>query len=158
MGSISKEESVKLRRNNDRLVLQTEDLRSALTTYRNLYDTAVMQTKVMRLTIEKVKNDQDSMFETVKELQAGSDQNSTIGKLYHHVMVSRWNEGQTNQKLESILDEKRKLKLQEASFEALMDERSKEILDTNDLFRDTVFSYEKQISELKGKILPTVNL
>lgn len=49
------------------------DLNSALTTYRNLYDTAVMQTKTMKLTIEKIKNDHETLLNTIKDLQSISD-------------------------------------------------------------------------------------
>jgi hypothetical protein len=72
-GAISREESEKLKRSHDQMKLQMEDLRSALTTYRNLYDTAITQTKVMRLTIEKIKNDSDVLHTTIKELQSASD-------------------------------------------------------------------------------------
>lgn len=50
-----------------------------------------------------------------------------IGKLFHQVMVSRWNEGQTNQKYEKLLDDLRRLKLEEKSFEAILKERHDEI-------------------------------
>lgn len=131
-------------------------MNAALTTYRNLYDTAVTQTKIMRLTIEKVKNDQDTLLQTIKELQASSDQNSAIGKLYHHVMVSRWNEGQTNQKFEKLLDELRKYKLEQASYETYMADKQEELQEQTNLFRETVLNYEKQVSELKNRMLPTV--
>lgn len=57
----------------DQMKLQVVDLNSALTTYRNLYDTAVMQTKTMKLTIEKIKNDHETLLNTIKDLQSISD-------------------------------------------------------------------------------------
>lgn len=41
-----------------------------------------------------------------------------IGKLYHHLMVARWHEAQTNRKYEKILDELRRLKLEAESFDS----------------------------------------
>ena len=40
-GSISKEEGQRLKKINDQLNLKNEELKSALNTYHNLYDTAV---------------------------------------------------------------------------------------------------------------------
>ena len=58
-----------------------------------------------------------------------------IGKLFHQVMVSRWNEGQTNQKYEKLLDDLRRLKLEEKSFEAILKERHDEIQEQTSIFR-----------------------
>lgn len=58
-------------------------------------------------------------------------------------MISRWNEGQTNQKYEKLLDEIRRLKLEEASFEAILKDKQEEIQDQSSIFRDTILAYEK---------------
>jgi hypothetical protein len=73
-------------------------------------------------------------------------------------MVSRWNEGQTNQKYEKLLDDIRRLKLEEASYETAMKEKQDELQEQTSLFRETILAYEKQVSELKVKLLPTVTL
>lgn len=56
------------------------------------------------------------------------------------------------------MDDLRRLKLEEASYETLMKEKSDEIQEQTQLFRETIHSYEKQVSELKAKLLPTVTL
>lgn len=58
-------------------------------------------------------------------------------------MISRWNEGQTNQRYEKMLDELRRLKLEEASYEAILKSNTEEIQEQTSLFRDTIISYEK---------------
>ncbi|CAD8054955.1 unnamed protein product [Paramecium primaurelia] len=157
-GALSREESEKLTKQIEQQRLTISDQNSAITTYRQLYDTAVMQTKSMKLTIEKIKNDSDTMQQTIKELQAISDQNMMIGKLYHHLMVARWHEAQTNQKYEKVLDELRKLKLQSESYDTTILKQSQEIIQQNTIFSEQIRSYEQQITELKLKILPTVTL
>ena len=72
-GAISKEESEKIKKTNDLLKMREVDLNAALTTFRSLYENAVNQAKVMRLTVEKVRNESENQFSIIKELESGSD-------------------------------------------------------------------------------------
>lgn len=68
--------------------------------------------KILKLSLEKRKNEVIVFQDTIKTLQMNGDDHALIGKLQHQVMVSRWNEGQTNKKFENLVDEIRALKLE----------------------------------------------
>lgn len=72
----------------------------------------------MKLSLEKRKSEVNTYQETIKSLQMSSEEHALIGKLQHQVMVSRWNEGQTNKKFEELIDEIRALKLEKGNIEA----------------------------------------
>lgn len=82
-GSISKEEADKQRLRCDKMLTENAELKAACHTYKTLYEAAVDQIKVLKLTQEKRKNEVEVMREAIKELQATNDERMLIGKLYH---------------------------------------------------------------------------
>ena len=62
-------------------------------------------------------------------MQSISESNMTIGKLYHHLMISRWHEAQTNMKYQKLIEELRRLKMSNETYDALVLEKSEEILE-----------------------------
>ncbi|CAD8069511.1 unnamed protein product [Paramecium sonneborni] len=61
-----------------------------------ILDTAVMQTKSMKLIKEKMI--QILCNRKLKNCRQYQDQNIMIGKFYHHLMIARWHKAQINQK------------------------------------------------------------
>ena len=111
-GVLPKEQADKIKKLNEKMSLDWSDLQASRKTFKNLYEYSVGQVKILKLAVEKKKNETEVLQNTVKELQTTSDENALVGKLQHELMVSKWNEGVVNKKYESILDENRQIKME----------------------------------------------
>lgn len=111
-GAVPKELADKLKKTNQKMALDWGDLQASRKTFKNLYEYSVGQIKVLKISIEKRKNEGEVFQATIKELQMTSDEHALIGKLQHELMVSKWNEGLVNKKYETVIDENRQFKLE----------------------------------------------
>ena len=134
--TISREESERLQYKNDQLTLENVELKAALTTFKNLYEVSVNHTKTMRMVLERGKHETEQLQLALRDLQATADEKALIGKLYHQVMVSRWNEGQMNKKFDGQMDLLRKFKIEAASIQTQLGEREEEIIEVYALLRE----------------------
>jgi len=77
----------------------------------------------LKLILERRKDENENLVNAVRELSSQSDEQKRLGKLYHLVMLSRWQEAALSRKYESILQDNRYLRQNLLNTEtALIDE------------------------------------
>lgn len=157
-GAIPRELADKLKKVNEKMALDWADLQASRKTFKNLYEYSVSQVKILKLSIEKRKNEGEVLQATVKDLQMTTDENALVGKLQHELMVSKWNEGVVNKKYESILDDNRQIRLEIEEVEVELHDREAEIVSIHNAYSEKVNILERTLTDTKLKILPTISL
>ena len=136
---------------SDKLSLENVELRSALQTFRNLYECSIDTCKTLKIVIEKNRSELSNYKGTIRDLQSSSDEKNLIGKLYHQVMLSKWREGQIAHKYERYIDENRKFKMEIKSVDVKIHEKEDEISEIFAFYNEKVLELEKQTDTLKMK-------
>jgi len=157
-GTLPKEIADKIKKINEKMSLDWADLQASRKTFKNLYEHSVSQVKILKLAVEKRKNESEVLQATVKDLQMVSDENALVGKLQHELMVSKWNEGVVNKKYESILDDNRQIRLEIEEVEVELHNREAEIVSIHNAYSEKVNILERSLTEVKLKILPTISV
>jgi len=150
-GAIPKDRAVQLIKLNEKLSLERSELKRNMITFKNLYESSVGQIKILKLALEKKKNEVEVFQNTIKDLQALSDEAALVGKLQHELMLSKWNEGVANKKYETALDENRQLKIELQSFEAKFLEKEDEVVSIHNAYREKVAILEKNLADAQVK-------
>lgn len=60
--------------------------------------------------IERKKDENENLINTVRDLQSYSEDKTRLGKLVYIVMLSRWQEAAINKKYDMILSENKELR------------------------------------------------
>lgn len=80
--------------------------------YKNLHNVVCEQVKSLKLMIERRKDENESLHQSVREMAAESMDNSKMDKLRYVVMLSRWQEAAVNKKYDMKINECNVLKTQ----------------------------------------------
>ena len=80
--------------------------------YKTMTDVISDQTKGLKLMIERKKDENENLFNAVRELQSQSVDQQRLGKLYYVVMLSRWQEAAVNKKYDMTLSENKQLRME----------------------------------------------
>ncbi|KRX05015.1 hypothetical protein PPERSA_06649 [Pseudocohnilembus persalinus] len=157
---ISKDESDRLTSYKQAMLIENSELKAALSTFKSLYLASVDQVKVKKLTLEKRQHQKQIMQElmdNIKKEQATSDDKSLIGKLYHQLMISRWQQGEINKKYDNIYDENQQDKIKIQNFEKECNDKEDELIYIHSEYNMLKRKLENEINLLEGKIIPTVS-
>lgn len=157
-GSIPKKEADVLKLEYDRITIENAALRAANNTFRNLYQAALHQTSVLRLTLEKYRSEVSTFKQIIKDLQGAGDKEAMIGKLYYSLMVSKWKESEVNKKYDEVFTEFRKVTISLQSFEEKLDAKDDEIYELHAIYREKILDNEQNIKELRLKVIPTITV
>ena len=155
---ISKEESGKLIQRNESLRINNSQLTGALNTLRNLYEAAVNEAKNLKLSSARNQDEINQLRAAVMDLQSESDEKTLIGKLYKTNLNMKWSEANTNQRYDLLLDEMRKLKIENSKLEARLKSRDDELYEMQSAFTEKLMIVETQLKEARISILPTLSI
>lgn len=155
--AISKNEAQQLKTTNEKNKIIMQEQKSKLVTFDNLYTYAVDHIKVLKVTLEKKKHETDTMHDTIKDLQSVDDEKSLIGRLHHRVMITQWELGETNKKYSRMCDNTNQLEIELKNKETEWHDLWEDFIQLSLELKNQQRESELQISDLKGKILPTVN-
>ena len=104
-GAVSKEESVQMSVQIDRLQTQLVEARAAMNTFRKMFEVVGSQCESLKITYARRKDEQESLRDALRELQSENDHNLKVGHLFQIVMLSRWQEAAANKKYQGSLVE-----------------------------------------------------
>ena len=116
-GKISKQESERLKYENEIFRKEVIECKAALHTYKNLYETSVFRIKSFTIQVERRRDETVQMRMCIRDLQINSADQQLIGKLYYILMLSRWQEAGANKKYEITLNDVKKLRSELYSIE-----------------------------------------
>ena len=88
--SISKEQSEQIQQKNITLMTELRETKSAMLSYKNLHSVVVEQVKSLKLLVERRKDENESLQQTVREMASESVDKTNIDKHRYIVMLSRW--------------------------------------------------------------------
>lgn len=108
--SISKVDSEKIQKANIALKLEVQETRSALLSYKNMHNIVCEQVKSLKLMHERGKDENESLIQTLRDVQAESFEKQKFAKMYYVVMLSRWQEAAVNKKYDMKINECKELK------------------------------------------------
>jgi len=100
---ISREESIKLKQKYEITEKELLDKEAAMHTYKSMYEALLQQMKSLELALGRRLDESLELHKTLLSLQSKDDTKNLIGKLYFVIMLSRWQEGNTNRKYEAAL-------------------------------------------------------
>eukprot|EP01017_Pseudomicrothorax_dubius_P040838 TRINITY_DN6464_c0_g2_i2.p1 TRINITY_DN6464_c0_g2~~TRINITY_DN6464_c0_g2_i2.p1 ORF type:complete len:635 (-),score=204.55 TRINITY_DN6464_c0_g2_i2:36-1940(-) len=145
-----------LRALNDKMRSEVTQLRAANDSFRELYEAAVHQVKVLKMTNERRLGETEALEIAIKDLQSNSDEKVLIGKLHHQLLFLKYNEGVLGKKYEASLDELRRKNKELVSLENRTQIKENEWIEMTDLFVERVRVLERTMNEMRGKIQPTL--
>lgn len=125
--------------------------------YKNLHNVVCEQVKSLKLLIERRKDENESLHQSVREMAAESMDNSKMDKLRYVVMLSRWQEAAVNKKYDMKINECNALKTQliekDDEIRSLEVQRENHQNDTGRLVSENQ-SLRKQLARAKILFLP----
>jgi Ca2+-binding EF-hand superfamily protein/chromosome segregation ATPase len=155
---IPKEQAAALKAMNENLRIESTQLRSALDTFRNLHEAAVREAKSLRLSVGRSDDEIIHLRKEIRELQALSDENALIGKLFNQVLTEKWTEASFNRKYDQIIDDFRKSQLKVQNLEKKVADKENEIMNLHIAKDEHNKQLNRQLFEARMSILPTVTL
>lgn len=88
--SMPKKEADHLKHKNDQLQTELVETRAAMLSYKNMNETISDQVKGLKLILERKKDENENLVNSIKELSSQSEEHKRLSKLYLLVMLSRW--------------------------------------------------------------------
>jgi Ca2+-binding EF-hand superfamily protein len=104
-GGVKREDVSKLEMVNDNLSREVTVLRVGLNTFKDLYKSCSRQIQILNVKSQRNDDEVDTYKKAVKDLQADSNQNALIGKLYYSLLISRWREAASLRKYDDFINE-----------------------------------------------------
>lgn len=155
--SIDKDASEKILKENISVKTELRETRSAMLSYKNLHNVVCEQVKSLKMIIERRKDENESLHQTIREMASESFDKAKIDKLRYVVMLSRWQEAAVNKKYDMKLNECTLLKSQmiEKDDEIITLERDNERkqADAGRLVQESQ-NLRKQLARAKNMFLP----
>lgn len=108
--SIRKDEAERLKDLNEKLLTELTETRAGMLSYKNMTEVIGDQVKGLKLAMERKKDENENLITALRDLQAMTEDNKKVGKLYYLIMLSRWQEAAVNKKYEMILTENKELR------------------------------------------------
>jgi Ca2+-binding EF-hand superfamily protein len=103
--SITKEELNRIEMENDQMQREVTLLRIGLNTFKDLYRSSCKQNKSLNLNNAKNLDELETYKKAMKELQAESNPQALIGKLYYSLLISRWRESASIKKYDDLIND-----------------------------------------------------
>lgn len=103
--SVTKEQFRLIESENDVLAREVNVLRVGLNTFKDLYNSSNRQNISINLRNARDKDELETYKKAIKELQAESNSQNLIGKLYYSLLISRWREASTIRKYDDFIED-----------------------------------------------------
>ena len=155
---VSREMANRLKIDNEDYKIKIAQLRGAINTFRGLHDAAVNEAKSLRLSIGRDKDEISKLREAIHNIQGESDDKALVGKLYKANLNSKWAEANQNQRYDMVLDELRKLRIENKDLHAKISGREKELFEVQAIFSERLMVLEGQLKDARMSLLPTVSI
>lgn len=155
---VSKEKAEKLRRDNEKLRVRASQLTGAFNTFRGLYEAAANEAKTLKMMISRDKDEINQLRSAVLDLQGESDEKALIGKMYKKNLNFKWSEANLNQRYSKVLDQMRKLKIENSDLNSKIRNKESELFEIQSVFTEKLMVVESQLKDARLSILPTVSL
>ena len=155
---VTKEKAQQLVSENQGLRVKVSQLTGALHTFRTLHEAAVNEAKNLKLSIARDKDEVTQLRNAVIDLQSESDEKALIGKLYKKNLNIKWSEANGNQRYDVVLDNIRKLKIENSDLSMKIKNKDVELFDIQSVFTEKLMLVEGQLKEARMSILPTLSL
>ncbi|EGR31006.1 hypothetical protein IMG5_119470 [Ichthyophthirius multifiliis] len=143
---------------NQKLIKQNLELKNSNNTLNTLYQFASDQVKQLLVSNQKIQYEFNTLRDLVKFLQSLSDENVVLGKIQHQLMISRFNQGLIGCKYEKVLSQFEQAKTEIINLEGTIQELETENIENREILRQKISFYEQQISGLRKKIIPCINM
>ncbi|EAR96949.2 EF-hand pair protein (macronuclear) [Tetrahymena thermophila SB210] len=157
-GSETKFRAKQIHNLNKRVLKENVELRSQNRILKDLHEFSSNQVKDLLITLERKKFETEHLHETIKDLQSLSDEKAVVGKLQHSLMVSRFNQAQTNIKYDNLIHDYEKQQYEVQILEHELAESKDDAIETREILRQKITEYEDLITDLRSRILPTINM
>lgn len=155
--AISKEQSQKIQQENDAIKTKLRETQSEMLSYKNMHNVVCEQVKSLKMLIERRKDENESLHQSVREMASESHDKAMLDKLRYVVMLSRWQEAAVNKKYSMKLNEMDLLRTQlvEKDEEIYGLEQDKEKHNTDiQQYVDSGQNLRKQLARSKILFLP----
>jgi hypothetical protein len=119
--SIGREDSLVLVKQSEKLKKDLTETRAALLSYKNMQNVVAEQVKSLKLMHERKRNENESLIQTLRDIQAESPDKQKFGKLYYVVMLSRWQEAAVNKRYDLKVTESKELRGEILNLNQLLD-------------------------------------
>lgn len=138
--------------------VKVSQLTGALNTFRTLHEAAVNEAKNLKLSISRDKDEVTQLRSAVIDLQSESDEKALIGKLYKKNLNIKWSEANGNQRYDVLLDNMRKLKIENSDLTTKLKNKDAELFEIQSVFTEKLMLVESQLKDARMSILPTLSL
>jgi hypothetical protein len=102
---IRKDEHAANQQRTEELITELTETRAAMLSYKNMHNVIGEQVKSLKFAAERKKDEQDNLFEALREMQSDGVTQERLGKLYFVIMLSRWQEAAVNKKYTEAVSE-----------------------------------------------------
>eukprot|EP00743_Colponemidia_sp_Colp-15_P008540 GILK01009293.1.p1 GENE.GILK01009293.1~~GILK01009293.1.p1 ORF type:complete len:1971 (-),score=574.63 GILK01009293.1:67-5757(-) len=157
-GSISMEESDKYIKRLMECTQELVQLRSQVKYHKEISEVAMRQSESVRDTTTRKQEETQNFQQAILNIQSQSADASTIGKLYHKVMLLQWAEKAQKYKLDKARSEIRLLRSDVGRLEEEKESILNELEDTERLFRDQLIKSDKEVKEYRAKVIESLPL
>ena len=156
--SITREDFRKTESENDRLSREVTLLRVGLNTFKDLYKSSCKQIQCINLLNAKNLDELETYKKAMKELQAESNAQALIGKLYYSLLISRWRESAQIRKYDDLISDLSNLKEENFKMEANSTGLVKEVTELQTIAHEKIIENIRLEDLLQSHIKPLVTI
>lgn len=156
--SITREEFRKIESDNDHLSREVTLLRVGLNTFKDLYKSSCKQIKSINLLNAKNLDEFETYKKAMKELQAESNPQALIGKLYYSLLISRWRESAQIKKYDDLISDLSNLKEENYKIETNNTGLVKEVTELQTIAHEKIIENIRLEDILQSHLKPLVTI
>lgn len=128
--------------------------RAALLSYKSMHNTVCEQVKQLKIMHERRKDENESLIQTLRDIQSESIDKTKYGKLYYVVMLSRWQEAAVNKKYDMKILECKDLEGEVLNANQLLENKEKD----HHLSEVEIQKLKQQLNRLKQELSSSKNM
>jgi len=156
--SITREDLRRIENENDQLSREVTLLRVGLNTFKDLYKSSCRQIKCINLLQAKKLDELETYKKAMKELQAESNPQALIGKLYYSLLISRWRESAQIKKYDDLISDLSNLKEENYKIEANNTGLVKEVTELQTISHEKIIENIRLEDLLQSHLKPLVTI
>jgi len=156
--SITREELRKIESENDRYSREVTLLRVGLNTFKDLYTSSCKQIKSLNLNNAKNLDELETYKKAMKELQAESNPQALIGKLYYSLLISRWRESAQIKKYDDLISDLAHFKEENYKMESNNTGLVKEVTELQTIAHEKIIENIRLEDLLQSHLKPLVTI
>ena len=145
-----------LRLEHEKLTIEIERYRGAWSTYKCLYEASTNQVKMLVLASERKKDESDSLYTALRELQIKSPDHRQFGKLYYIIMLQRWQEAAANRKYDDVLNDVKNYRVEVQHLEEKLQIEESSYINSEKLLQSKMeesLHLQKELSQARNRFL-----